>query len=125
MFITNNPAAGIQAPNEGVDPASNISYLELDELELLLGEIEFQLSQTKTNKQRLSILRERVLVGIMSLEVTRTVELHQLRVNLIVRQGKKTGLKVFAKRASRIVPLTDTRAKRNNLCRTSYFFRRS
>jgi integrase/recombinase XerD len=107
-LISTNPAAGVKAPSERVDPASNISYLELDELELLLGEIESQLNQAKTNKQRLPLLRDRVLVGIMSLEGTRTVELHKLKVNEIVRQGKKTGLQVSAKRASRIVPLTDT-----------------
>jgi site-specific recombinase XerD len=107
-LIATNPAAGVKAPTERVDPASNISYLELDELELLLGEIESQLNQAKTNKQRLPLLRDRALVGIMSLEGTRTVELHKLKVNEIVRQGKKTGLQVSAKRASRIVPLTDT-----------------
>jgi site-specific recombinase XerD len=39
-LIATNPAAGVKAPTERVDPASNISYLELDELELLLGESE-------------------------------------------------------------------------------------
>lgn len=106
-LISTNPAAGVKAPSERIDPASNISFLELDELELLLGEIQSQLERASTNKQRLSILRDRVLVGIMSLEGCRTVELHQLKVEQVVRQGKKTGLQVSAKRASRIVPLTD------------------
>lgn len=43
----------------------------------------------------------------MSLEGCRTVEMHQLKVLDIVRQGIKTGLQVSAKRASRIVPLTE------------------
>jgi site-specific recombinase XerD len=107
-LIAINPAAGVKAPSERVDPASNISFLELEELQLLLGQIESQLVRAKTNKQRLPILRDRILVGIMSLEGCRTVELHKLKVNEIVRQGKKTGLQVSAKRASRIVPLTDT-----------------
>ncbi|MGF1589695.1 MAG: hypothetical protein ACFCU7_10710 [Pleurocapsa sp.] len=34
----------------------------------MLGEIESQLNQAKTNKQRLPLLRDRVLVGIMSLD---------------------------------------------------------
>ncbi len=42
-LIATNPANSVKAPTERVDPASNISYLELDELELLLGEIESQL----------------------------------------------------------------------------------
>jgi site-specific recombinase XerD len=107
-LISTNPAAGVKAPTERVDPASNISYLELDELELLLGEIESQLVRAKNNKQRLSLLRDRALVGIMSLEGCRTVELHNLKLEQILHQGFRTGLKVFAKRASRIVPLTDT-----------------
>jgi site-specific recombinase XerD len=107
-LIATNPAAGVKAPTERVDPASNISFLELDELQLLLGQIESQLNQAKTNKQRLPILRDRALVGIMSLEGTRTVELHKLKINEIVHQGRKTGLQVSAKRASRIVPLTDS-----------------
>jgi site-specific recombinase XerD len=82
--------------------------LELDELELLLGEIESQLNQAKTNKQRLPLLRDRVLVGIMSLEGCRIVELHNLKLEQILHQGQRTGLKVFAKRASRIVPLTNS-----------------
>jgi site-specific recombinase XerD len=107
-LIATNPAAGVKAPSERVDPASNISYLELDELELLLGEIESQLNQAKTNKQRLPLLRDRALVGIMSLEGCRTVELHNLKLEQILHQGPRTGLKVFAKRASRIVPLTNS-----------------
>lgn len=107
-LIATNPAAGVKAPSERVDPASNISFLELSELELLLGEIESQLIGAKINKQRLPILRDRILIGIMSLEGTRTVELHKLKLNNIVRQGKKMGLQVSAKRATRIVPLTDT-----------------
>ena len=50
---------------------------------------------------------DRLLIGIMSLEGCRTVEMHQLEVADIVRQGIKTGLQVSAKRASRIVPLTE------------------
>jgi len=77
-LITINPAAGVKAPTERVDPASNISYLELDELELLLGEIESQLNQAKTNKQRLPLLRDRVLVGIMSLGSCKKIKLPEL-----------------------------------------------
>jgi integrase/recombinase XerD len=52
-------------------------------------------------------MRDRVLIGIMSLEGCRTVEMHNLKIEDIVRQGIKTGLQVSAKRASRVVPLTD------------------
>jgi integrase/recombinase XerD len=52
-------------------------------------------------------MRDRALIGIMSLEGCRTVEMHQLKVENIVRQGIKTGLQVWAKRSSRVVPLTE------------------
>lgn len=106
-LVFTNPVTGIKAPKHSVDPASNISFLELEEIEQLLGEIESQLGKATTNKLRLPILRDRVIVGIMTFEGTRTVELHKLKLNRIIHQGNQTGLKVSAKRASRIVPLTD------------------
>ena len=107
-LIEVNPTVGVKAPKSRIDPAANISYLELDELKLLLQKVESRLDQAKTNKQRLPILRDLILVGIMVLQGCRTVELHQLQVNQVVHQGEKTGLKVFSKRAMRIVPLTKT-----------------
>ncbi|WP_233219848.1 tyrosine-type recombinase/integrase [Pleurocapsa sp. CCALA 161] len=106
-MIKSNPAQKIKAPKDRKDPAARITFMEVDELKFLLDHIQFQLVQAKTNKQKLVLMRDRVLVGIMSLEGCRTVEMHQLRIEDIVRQGIKTGLKVSAKRASRVVPLTD------------------
>ena len=106
-LIEHNPALKIKAPQDRVDPAARITFLEAEELKLLLDYLQSQLEQAKTNKDRLSLLRDRVLIGIMSLEGCRTVEMHQLKVEDIVRQGIKTGLQVSAKRASRIVPLTE------------------
>jgi integrase/recombinase XerD len=106
-LIKNNPAQKIKAPKDRKDPAARITFLEAEELKLLLGEIQAQLDQAQTQKQKLVLMRDRLLVGIMSLEGCRTVEMHSLKIEDIVRQGLKTGLKVSAKRASRIVPLTD------------------
>ncbi len=47
-------------------------------------------NRAKTNKERLNLLRDLALIGIMSLEGCRTVEMHQLKVADIVRQGVKT-----------------------------------
>ena len=109
-LITSNPAAKVKAPKDRKDPAARITFMEAEELKFLLDYIQSQLNEAKTNKQKLVLLRDRVLVGIMSLEGCRTVEMHQLKVSDIVRQGIKTGLQVSAKRASRIVPLTDNLA---------------
>ena len=106
-LISNNPAAKVKAPKDRKDPAARITFMEAEELRYLLDYIQSQLDKAKTNKERLSLLRGRALVGIMSLEGCRTVEMHQLKVADIVRQGIKTGLQVAAKRASRIVPLTE------------------
>ena len=106
-LIITNPAAKVKAPKDRKDPAARITFMEPEELRFLLNHVQSQLDEAKTNKQRLVLLRDRILIGIMSLEGCRTVEIHQLKVEDIVRQGIKTGLQVSAKRASRIVPLTE------------------
>jgi integrase/recombinase XerD len=106
-LIENNPAQKIKAPKDRKDPAARITFMEAEELKFLLVHVQSQLNEAKTNKQKLVLMRDRVLVGIMSLEGCRTVEIHNLKIEDIVRQGIKTGLQVSAKRASRIVPLTD------------------
>ncbi len=106
-LIANNPVAKIKAPQDRKDPAARITFMEAEELKYLLDYLQSQLSQAKIDKQKLVILRDRIIIGIMSLEGCRTVEMHNLRVQNIVRQGLKTGLQVSAKRASRVVPLTD------------------
>ena len=108
--ILSNPALKIKAPRDKKDPAARITFMEAEELKFLLDYLQSQLDKAKTNKVRLSLLRDRVLISIMSLEGCRTVEMHQLKVADIIRQGIKTGLQVSAKRASRIVPLTENLA---------------
>ena len=106
-LIGSNPVAKVKAPKDRKDPAARITFMEAEELKYLLDYLQCQLDETKNNKNRLSLLRDRALIGIMSLEGCRTVEMHQLKIEDIVRQGIKTGLQVSAKRASRIVPLTE------------------
>jgi site-specific recombinase XerD len=106
-LISNNPASSVKAPKDRKDPASRITFMEAEELKYLLDYLQSQLELAKTNKEKLSLLRDRLLISIMSLEGCRTVEMHQLKVENIVRQGIKTGLQVTAKRSSRIVPLTE------------------
>ncbi len=106
-LIENNPVQNIKAPKDRKDPAARVTFMEAEELKFLLVHVQSQLNKAKTNKQKLVLMRDRALVSIMSLEGCRTVEMHQLRIEDIVRQGIKTGLQVSAKRASRVVPLTD------------------
>ena len=98
---------GVKAPVSKEDPASRITFMTEEELALLLGAIQSQLDQAKTRKQKLAVYRDRVLIGIMSLEGCRTVEMHSIKIRDIVRQGNKCGLRVSTKRSTRIVPLTD------------------
>ena len=109
-LISNNPVAKVKAPKNRKDPAAMITFMEVEELKYLLDHLQSQLDRAKTNKEKLSLLRDRALIGIMSLEGCRTVEMHQLKVEDIVKQGIKTGLQVSAKRSSRIVPLTENLA---------------
>jgi site-specific recombinase XerD len=97
-LISLNPAAGVKPPREKLDPAEKITYLEAEEVEMLLGVIP--------NDGSLKSARDRLMLGIMALEGTRTVELHRADIASIVRQGKNLGVRVEGKRSIRVVPLT-------------------
>jgi site-specific recombinase XerD len=97
-LISLNPAAGVKPPREKFDPAEKITYLEAEEVEILFGVIP--------NDGSLKSARDRVMLGIMALEGTRTVELHRADIASIVRQGKNLGVRVEGKRSIRVVPLT-------------------
>ena len=93
-----NPAWGIKPPTESIDPAARITYLEQAEATVLLQSIDSGVP-VKT-------WRDKLLLGVMTLEGTRTVEMHRLNIGDVVRQGEKVGLKVSSKRQTRVVPLT-------------------
>ena len=97
-LIAINPAAGVKPPREKLDPAEKITFLEREEVEALLGIIP--------NDGSLKSARDRVMLAIMALEGTRTVELHRADVANVVRQGKNLGVRVEGKRSIRVVPLT-------------------
>lgn len=102
-LIPLNPAAGVKPPREKFDPAEKITFLEQEEVEALLGAIPGDGS--------LKSARDRLMLGIMALEGTRTVELHRADIASIVRQGKNLGLRVEGKRSIRVVPLTPDLAR--------------
>jgi integrase/recombinase XerD len=97
-LMGHNPAWGIKPPAESIDPAAKITYLEQGEATVLLQSINTRLP--------LKTLRDKLLLGVMTLEGTRTVEMHRLNIGDVVRQGQNVGLKVSSKRHTRIVPLT-------------------
>ena len=92
-LVSNNPVAKVKAPKDRKDPAARITFMEAEELKYLLDYLQTQLNLAKTNKDRLSLLRDRALIGIMSLEGCRTVEMHQLKVaDIVILLGR--GLKL-------------------------------
>jgi integrase/recombinase XerD len=93
-----NPAWGVKPPTESIDPAAKITYLEQGEATVLLQSIE--------NSSALKTWRDKLLLGVMTLEGTRTVEMHRLNIGDVVRQGERVGVKVSSKRHLRVVPLT-------------------
>ncbi|WP_295618525.1 tyrosine-type recombinase/integrase [Chamaesiphon sp. GL140_3_metabinner_50] len=93
-----NPAWGVKPPTVSIDPAARITYLEQDEATILLKSISASLP--------LKTLRDKLLLGVMTLEGTRSVEMHRLNIGDVVRQGTRVGLKVSSKRHTRVVPLT-------------------
>lgn len=102
-LISINPAAGVKPPREKFDPAEKITYLEAAEVEMLFGVIPQDGS--------LKSARDRLMLGIMALEGTRTVELHRADIASVVRQGKNLGVRVEGKRSIRVVPLTPELAR--------------
>jgi integrase/recombinase XerD len=97
-LISSNPAWGIKPPTESIDPAARITYLEQEEATVLLQSIDTRLP--------LKTLRDKLLLGVMTLEGTRSVEMHRLNIGDVLRQGENVGLKVSSKRHTRMVPLT-------------------
>ncbi len=97
-ILQSNPAIGIKPPQEKRDPAENITYLEQDEVQILLDAI--------SDDHSLKSKRDRVLIEIMIREGTRTVELHRANISDIVRRGHNIGIRVEGKRSIRVVPLT-------------------
>jgi site-specific recombinase XerD len=102
-LIAINPAAGVKPPREKFDPAEKITYLEAEEVEVLFG--------TVPQDGSLKSARDRLMLGIMALEGTRTVELHRADIASVVRQGKNLGVRVEGKRSIRVVPLTPDLAR--------------
>jgi integrase/recombinase XerD len=97
-LLTINPATGIKAPREKKDPAARITYLEKEEVSKLLD--------TVSGENSLKAKRDKILIGIMVLEGTRTVEMYRSNLVDIVQQGDNIGVKVEGKRNIRVVPLT-------------------
>jgi site-specific recombinase XerD len=102
-LISLNPAAGVKPPREKFDSAEKITFLEQEEVEALL--------ETIPSNGSLKSARDRLMLGIMALEGTRTVELHRADIASIVRQGKNLGVRVEGKRSIRVVPLTPDLAR--------------
>ena len=96
-LILINPALGIKAPREARDPAERITYLEQNEIPFFLEAISTDLS--------VASLRDRLLVAVMILQGCRTIEMHRLSLQDIIRRGDNVGLRVKGKRSLRIVPL--------------------
>jgi integrase/recombinase XerD len=95
--MTHNPVWGIKPPAESIDPAARITYLESNEATILLQSID--------RRPSLKNLRDRLLLGMMTLEGTRTVEMHRVNIGDIYRQGQRVGITVKSKRRTRVVPL--------------------
>jgi integrase/recombinase XerD len=96
-LLNSNPVWGIKPPRESIDPAARITYLEQSEATTLLQSIDRQ--------PNLKNLRDRLLLGMMTLEGTRTIEMHRVDIGDIFRQGQKIGITVSSKRRTRVVPL--------------------
>lgn len=97
-FLTSNPALGVKPPRDKKDAAEKINYLEAHELKTLLHSL--------VGDDSLPAKRDHLLIAIMALEGTRTIEMHRANIGDLVQQGVNIGIRVEGKRNIRVVPLT-------------------
>jgi integrase/recombinase XerD len=97
-LLSHNPVWGVKPPKRRGDPADSITYLTAAEAESLL-----QAPLSKSTP--LKILRDRCLLGVMTLEGVRSIEVYRANVGDIVRSPTGVGITVASKRQQRVVPL--------------------
>ena len=97
-LLSQNPVWGVKAPKHRGDPADSITYLTAAEAEALL---QAPLSKSAPIK----VLRDRFLLGLMTLEGVRSMEAYQANVGDILRSPTGVGITVASKRQQRVVPL--------------------
>ena len=97
-LLISNPVWGVKPPKQRSDPAERITYLTATEAQAFL--------QAPLNKPpSLKTLRDQLLLGIMTLEGARTMEVHRANIKDIVRGVMGVGITVTSKQQQRIVPL--------------------
>ncbi len=97
-LLTLNPALGIKPPRDKKDLAEKITYLEAEEARTFLDAIP--------DDRSLKSLRDQAMVYMMTLQGTRTIEMHRANIGDLVQQGPNVGVRVEGKSNIRIVPLT-------------------
>jgi integrase/recombinase XerD len=97
-LLHSNPVWGVKPPKQRSDRAERITYLTAQEAQALL---QAPLNQPPS----LKTLRDQLLLGIMTLEGARTMEVHRANIKDIVRCAMGVGITVSSKQQQRIVPL--------------------
>jgi site-specific recombinase XerD len=98
-LLTINPVWGVKPPKQRSDPAERITYLTTAEAQALL-------QAPLAKPVSLKTLRDQLLLGMMTLEGARTMEVHRADIKNIVRSAMGVGITVISKQQQRIVPLT-------------------
>ena len=97
-LMAENPAINVKAPLEREQTGSNNNYLSEKEAQKLISCLP--------DDRSLAVRRDRLLVSLMVICGVRQIELHRLTLGDIIRRDDgKVGLKLFAKRNKRIIPL--------------------
>ena len=97
-LLTVNPVWGVKPPKQRSDPAERITYLTATEAQAFLQAPLAKPTSLKT-------LRDQLLLGMMTLEGARTMEVHRADIKDIVRGSMGVGITVTSKQQQRIVPL--------------------
>ncbi|MCY7337127.1 MAG: site-specific integrase [Chamaesiphon sp.] len=97
-LLSHNPVWGVKPPQQRGDPADRITYLNATEAQTLLA-------APRGKSTSLKVLRDRCLLGLMTLEGMRSIEVYRANIGDIVRSPAGVGISVTSKRHHRIVPL--------------------
>ncbi|MGF1490692.1 MAG: tyrosine-type recombinase/integrase, partial [Prochloraceae cyanobacterium] len=97
-WVSFNPAINVKPPVSRKQPATNNNYLSEQEAQKLISYLP--------DDNSLVGLRDRLLVSLMVICGVRQIELHRLtKQDIIPKDDGSVGLKLFAKRSERVIPL--------------------
>ncbi len=104
-LVKENPTIGVKAPREKREVGSTINFLTLEELQQLIDNILPMRKIGSENTVRIQVLRDRLLLGCMSLQGCRSIEMYRANLGDISESGGQHYFKLDGKNSIRTIIL--------------------